>query len=67
MRITFNDEQINLPDDITTLSGLLEYKGVKTSGTAVAQNNRIVPRSQWNVRELSELDSIVVITGAFGG
>lgn len=67
MRIYFNNQIIELPNDYMTLGELLEYKQVKPEGIAVALNNKIVRKDKWNLTDLKYDDSVTVITAAFGG
>lgn len=67
MRIKYNGDWILSPEENMTIQELLEWKGCKTAGSAVAINDRIVPRSNWPVTKLCENDDIVVISAAFGG
>lgn len=50
-----------------TLTLLIEELGLPSVGLAVAVNNRIVPRTQWDTYALAEGMSIVIIKAACGG
>ncbi len=66
MKITLNGmtEEISA----STLANLLETKGLadKTS-IAVALNNTVVPRTEWQTTRLSEDDKILLIGASYGG
>ena len=67
MKIYFNNDLIDLPNDHMTLSDFLNWKEVKLAGTAVAVNNKIIRKNNWDTTPLSPLDNVTVITAAFGG
>lgn len=51
----------------TTVAALLDELGLPHNGTAVAIDNRLVTRSQWDSRSLAEGMSLVIIRAAAGG
>jgi len=66
MQVQFNDQAIET--HASTLSQLLEENGLSAkTGIAVAVNDRVVQRSQWDSRLLQQNDVILVITAAAGG
>ena len=67
MKIYFNNELIDLPSDYMSLSQFLEWKGLKTSGTAIAVNNKVIRKMAWDSTFLNDEDRITVITAAYGG
>lgn len=67
MRIKFNNEYIDIPEEAVTVSKLLEIKNVSSQGTAIALNGKLAPRAQWDNLNLKENDDIIVISAAFGG
>lgn len=67
MIIKLNNEPLNVPSDHMNVCELLEWRNIPNAGTAVAINNRLVPRGQWSSRYLCADDEIVVISAAFGG
>lgn len=50
-----------------TLTLLLEELGLPSMGLAVAVNNRMVPRTQWDSYALDEGINVVIIKAACGG
>lgn len=50
-----------------TLTLLLEELGLPSMGLAVAVNNRMVPRTQWDSYALDEGMNVVIIKAACGG
>ncbi len=65
MRVKLNSIEITV--ESCTVAQLLEQQGVETKGIAVAINRRVVPRSQWSERELSDNDEVVVVSAVYGG
>lgn len=67
MRITINNQDIDLTSDYLTIAELMKERGVKAGGTAVALNNKIVKHENWEITRLQEGDSVTIISAAFGG
>lgn len=67
MRITVNNQPVDLSEEYLTLKEFLEIRGVKTERTAVALNNKIVTRDKWPLVNISDGDTIMLISAAFGG
>lgn len=67
MTIRLNNEKTRLPEEGMTVADLLEWKGIRINGTAVAVNGSLASRDKWNVTKLSDNDDVVVISAAFGG
>lgn len=65
MIITVNGKKQELKDG-ATLADLAEVLHLGASGVAVARNNRVVPRTEWQTL-LEEDDSVVVIKASCGG
>jgi sulfur carrier protein len=65
VRATINGELREI-DDGATLAGLLEALKVPAEGTAVAVNDRVVPRAEhasYRVREDDRIEIIVAVAG----
>lgn len=67
MKIELNNERVELSDDTINVAQLLNERGVKSGGTAVSVNNRIVRHCDWEHTELHDGDRVVIISAAFGG
>lgn len=67
MNILINGEIafIDLPE--ATIEKLLELRGVRPAGTAVAVNNKLVKKENWALQMIHDGDAITIISGAFGG
>jgi sulfur carrier protein len=46
---------------------LNEVLGEKTKGTAVAVNDTVVPKTEWEKYELKENDKVIIIKATQGG
>lgn len=54
-------------EDGATLYDLLQLYFLPQAGIAVAINNHVVPKPQWESRQLEEGDNLTVIQAACGG
>lgn len=67
MKIEINNRSIEVSDECKNLQQLLDSQSLSGPGVAVAVENRVVPRQQWEAVELSENMKIVVIHAVCGG
>lgn len=66
MKIIFNGNTEEF--SATTLAELLESKGLADkTGIAVALDNTVVPRTEWNQTRLEEGAKILLIGASYGG
>ena len=66
MEITFNGAKENIPHQF--LGELLDAKGMsQKTGIAVAINERVVFKNDWNKHALHDNDTIIVIKATQGG
>ena len=66
MHIQFNDEPLQCPDNLT-LEKLLEQLRLLKPGVALAINQSIVPREQWEAHLLKDGDQILLFQAIAGG
>lgn len=66
MNIELNNQLIET-EDRTTVYDLLQRHFLPQAGIAVAVNNCVVPKPQWESRRLEENDKVIVIQAACGG
>lgn len=66
MKATVNGEPHELPDEVT-VGALLDLLGSPRTGIAVACNDRVVPRAQYETNPLREGDRLEIITAVAGG
>ena len=65
MTIYINDiEKVCEADNI---AAMLAELGIDTRGIAIAQGERIIPRSKWNEYQLTEGDHFTLIRATQGG
>lgn len=67
MIVKINSEVFDTPSDTMTVRDIIEWRGIQDAGTAVAVNDRLIPRNRWDSEQVSENDNITVISAAFGG
>lgn len=65
MKIFINNEE--LTTEATDLQGLAKSLNLPEQGIAIAVNNQIIPRTEWNTYLLQEGASVVIIKAACGG
>lgn len=65
MRVSVNNKEIETAAH--SVAQLLEEQQLPSQGIAVAVENRLVPRGQWEEYALAEGMQIVVIKAACGG
>lgn len=65
MKIKINDKETDVK--ATSLQELAQELTLPEKGIAVAVNNRMVPRSNWQLTELHDGDKIVIIKAVCGG
>lgn len=68
MKIQFNGQNIHIPSSIT-LGAFLQERSIdaKSQGIAVALNDGIIQRSQWDLLTIREGDIIEVVLAVQGG
>jgi sulfur carrier protein len=65
MKVTVNDQEVNVHEDIT-VGALLDSLGLPDKGVAVAVNQAVLPRSEWD--SVVPADARVeVVTAVQGG
>lgn len=65
MKLKVNDKEVET--GATTLSQLSQEMSLPATGIAVAVNQRMIPRNNWNTHPLNEGDSIIIIKAVCGG
>lgn len=66
MEVFVNRTPVEVPDAVT-LTELLLSQDISPDGTAVAVNNRVVPRAEWPTCRLEEGAKVTVIRAVCGG
>lgn len=66
MKATVNGEAHELPDG-ATVGALLELLGAKRTGIAVAHNERVIPRANYDTHVILDGDRLEIIRAVAGG
>lgn len=66
MQIQVNNKGIELAPS-STIRQLINQLELPEKGIAIAVNNKMVPRSEWDAYSIQENDSLVIIKAACGG
>lgn len=68
MRLSINDTPVNLNGSAISLEQAVSHSGTTDfKGIAVAVNNTVIPRANWNSFQLKENDTITIIRATQGG
>lgn len=66
MNIRVNNQEKTLEDSTSVLQLATELQ-LPVQGVAIAVNNRMIPRIEWENIHLNENDNVVIIKAACGG
>ncbi len=66
MKVYLNNKEIELENN-SNLIFLLEQYGIIKPGIAVAVNNSVIPKTQWDTYFLNDNDKITIIRAISGG
>lgn len=66
MTVKINNQPVDIPEG-TTLASLAASQNLPAQGVAVAVNNAMVPRADWEGRTLCDGDDIVILKAFCGG
>lgn len=66
MKIHINQKEIEVQDNIS-VKELLDMQQIAIEGTAIAIDNKLVPKNEWNDRILTDGNKITIIRATFGG
>lgn len=66
MKIYINQKEIEAQDSIS-VKELLDMQQISIEGTAIAIDNKLVPKNEWNDRILTDGNKITIIRATFGG
>jgi sulfur carrier protein len=67
MEITFNDHKYQVEEQSSVQNALNNWLGEKQKGIAVAVNETIIPKTQWESHILQPDDKVLVIKATQGG
>ncbi len=66
MKILVNNKAVDL-NGLPILENLIRQLDLPIKGTAIAINNEVIPKNNWNTQQLHENDQLLVITATQGG
>ena len=67
MQISINNQSYTFDEHVSLEQAVAQLQLEDTSGIALALNEDIIPRSQWNDTILSDEDKIIIIGAVAGG
>lgn len=68
MKIKLNNQEQEISDNSLELVSVLKNKGLYMDrGIAIAINDEILPKSEWEKHQIQENDNILIITATQGG
>ena len=66
MKVYINQNETEVPEG-TTVKEWPDRQQIAAEGTAIAIDNKLVPKSEWSNRTLADGDKITLIRATFGG
>lgn len=66
MKVFLNNQELCVGPRVT-LRDLLAGQSITLNGTAVAVNNRVIPKEEWPEKFLENGDKVVVVKASYGG
>lgn len=67
VEIKVNKDTVHITSTTTVLSLLQQLRGEKLNGLAVAVNEMVIPRPQWEIMQLNQNDNVLIIQATQGG
>jgi sulfur carrier protein len=67
MNITVNSKPYKVSDDYNLIKVLEEIRITNQFGVAIAVNNTVIPKIEWEKYQVKDKDSILIINAIFGG
>lgn len=66
MKVQVNNKEVEITP-ASTITQLTTELGLPVQGVAIAVNNKMIPRTEWESVSLQEDDQLVIIQAACGG
>jgi sulfur carrier protein len=68
MELKINNQNKQFSLDSLTIQALLDLEIPENqNGIAVAINNTVIPKTNWNSHQINEIDNILIISATQGG
>ncbi|MFI3282099.1 MAG: sulfur carrier protein ThiS [Rikenellaceae bacterium] len=65
MNIILNNQSHEV--NSSTIQDLILEMSLETKGVAIALNNKVIPKANWDATPINEGDKIVIVSAVFGG
>lgn len=66
MKISVNNKEMEIAPE-TSINQLAASLELPDKGVAIAMNNKMIPRTNWESHQVLENDNIIIIKAACGG
>lgn len=67
MQIKVNNQEYQVQSKISIEELLTQLEKANTTGIAVAVNDEVIPKNEWDSHFLAEQDDILIVTATQGG
>lgn len=67
MKLTVNNELIELQDGTITIAAFLEARELPTTSIVIAINDDIIPRAEWETHQMKAGDNVEIVQAVSGG
>jgi sulfur carrier protein len=67
MNITLNDKKFSVSENTNLYNLVVSQLGDKQNGIAVAVNDSVIPKSNWETHTIQSNDNILIIKATQGG
>lgn len=67
MHLFINNKRLEYPDNLTALQLLTHLELQEKKGMALAINNTVIPKGNWETHLINSEDNITIITATQGG
>jgi len=67
MQILINNKKHDFQKDTNLFEAIQSLNLQNQKGIAIAINNQVIPKQNWNTHKLNDQDDIIIITATQGG
>ncbi|MFD2617938.1 sulfur carrier protein ThiS [Terrilactibacillus laevilacticus] len=67
MKVTINGQEVQLPEQVQTISGIRKHFNIEQALTIIEQNKKIVDKNKYDSQALSDGDRIEIVHFVGGG
>ena len=65
--VIINGSIVELPESVTNVAEMLEWRQIPAAGTAVGIDSVLIPAPRHHMTLLKHMDNIMIISAAYGG